>query len=101
MNWEGKINAMTEKKDKSNITRRGIVGRNPEGKPIFGKIKVHAGQPPSVDELPPDGVEGQLSKKPPISIGGVSARDVHESAKKTLSPQERGNFTADLDVKDD
>ncbi len=46
------------------------------------KVGVENNQPPTIDELPPTGVAGLLSKTPPRTMGGVTPEQLERSVKK-------------------
>ena len=64
------------------------AGRNPTtGKPYFRWEEVASTKPedmlpPSIDEVPPAGVEGPLLKKPPLKMAGVTEEQVRKSAER-------------------
>lgn len=62
-----------------------------------GVIRIDTGQPPGIDEFPPPGVEGPLSKEPPDSKAVTPAQLVRSKKKPWVPGIERSQPRADRD----
>ncbi len=65
------------------------------------KVGVESNQPPDIDELPPSGVEGPLSKEPPRKMGGVTPRLLEESVRRSGSKTHAVCVSEALEEKED